>query len=93
MRLHDAFNRSAFSRFINSSAGRAFRLAAGAVFLVAGFIFRAHFLGVLSMFWSIFPLTAGAFDVCYISAVLGGPVSGKVIRESHKGDQVRRLAD
>ena len=87
MSLHETFNRSAFSHFINSSAGRVFRLAAGSAFLVGGFIFRAHSLGVLSLVWSIFPLTAGGFDLCYISAVLGGPLSGKVIRESYKGDR------
>jgi hypothetical protein len=92
MRLHEAFNRSAFSHFLNSPAGRVFRLAAGSAFLVAGFIFRAHFLGVVSMVWSIFPLTAGGFDVCYISAGLGGPFSGKVIRESYKGDRVAHAA-
>lgn len=88
MSLHETFNRSAFSHFINSSAGRVFRLGAGAAFLVAGFIFRAHPLGLLSLFWSIFPLTAGGFDICYISAVLGGPLSGKMIRESYKEHRV-----
>jgi hypothetical protein len=92
MTLHAAFNRSAFSHFINSSAGRVFRLTAGSAFLVVGFIFRTHVLGVLSMVWSIFPLTAGGFDVCYISAVLGGPFSGKVIRESYKEDQTSQAA-
>ena len=92
MRLHEAFNRSAFAHFINSPAGRVFRLAAGSVFLVTGVIFRAHFLGVLSMVWSVFPLTAGAFDLCYISALLGGPLSGKVIRESHDGHRVVEAA-
>lgn len=82
MRLHETFNRSWFSRFINSRAGRVFRLAAGSAFLVAGLIFRAHPLGVVSLVWSLFPLTAGGFDLCYISAVLGGPVSGRVIRAS-----------
>ena len=88
MSLHETFIRSAFSHFINSPAGRVFRLAAGSAFLVVGFIFRAHSLGVVSLFWSIFPLTAGGFDLCYISAVLGGPVSGRVIRESYTGDRV-----
>lgn len=80
MRWHEAFNRSSFSRFLNSPGGRAFRVAAGSGFLIVGYLFRVHPLGVLSMIWSVFPLTAGAFDVCYISAALGGPLSGAMIR-------------
>ncbi|HEX8726321.1 MAG TPA: DUF2892 domain-containing protein [Gemmatimonadaceae bacterium] len=82
MSMHEGFNRSGFSRFINSGAGRAFRLVAGAAFLVVGYVFRHYTLGVVSMIWSIFPLTAGAFDWCYVSAVLGGPLSGRKIRAS-----------
>ncbi len=80
MHMHESFNRSGFSRFINSRAGRVFRLTAGTGFLVVGFAFRHHTLGVVSMVWSILPLTAGGFDWCYISAVLGGPLSGGTIR-------------
>jgi hypothetical protein len=83
-RFEEAFNRSGFSRFINSPAGRIFRLAAGIGFLVVGYVYRGHALGVLSMVWSIFPLSAGAFDVCYISALLGGPLSGAKIRGKYK---------
>jgi hypothetical protein len=36
------------------------------------------------MVWGVFPLIAGAFDVCFISAVLGGPFSGAKIREKQK---------
>ncbi len=80
MRMHESFNHSGFSRFLNSPAGRIFRLVAGAGFLVVGWLFRDHLPGVLSMVWSVFPLSAGAFDICYISAVLGGPLSGAKIR-------------
>ncbi len=80
MRMHESFNHSGFSRFLNSPAGRIFRLVAGAGFLVVGWLYRDHLPGVLSMVWSVFPLSAGAFDICYISAVLGGPLSGAKIR-------------
>jgi len=84
--LNDAFNRSGFSRFLNGSAGRIFRLVAGIGFLVVGIIFRDSVLGIISIVWSIFPLSAGAFDICYVSAALGGPISGKKIRkEYHTG--------
>jgi hypothetical protein len=29
-------------------------------------------------------LSAGAFDICYVSAVLGGPLSGAKIRNMQK---------
>jgi hypothetical protein len=93
MTFHEDFNRSAFSHFLNSSAGRVFRVTAGSVFLIVGYFSRAHLLGVLSMLWSILPLTAGGFDVCYISAVLGGPLSGRTIRERYTGGQTPRAAD
>lgn len=78
----EAFNRSGFSRFLNSPSGRVFRLVAGTGFLVVGYFFRDHPLGVISMAFSVLPLSAGAFDICYISAVLGGPLSGAKIRET-----------
>jgi hypothetical protein len=83
-RFEEAFNRSGFSRFLNSPAGRIFRLVAGTGFLVVGYVYRGHALGVLSMLWSALPLSAGALDVCYISALLGGPLSGAKIRSKYK---------
>ena len=83
VRLDEAFNRSRFSHFINSPAGRVFRVAAGTAFLLVGTLSRDHPLGVASMVWSVFPLSAGAFDVCFISAVLGGPLSGAKIRAAY----------
>lgn len=82
MRLHEAFNRSALSRFLNSAPGRIFRLAAGTGFLVLGLRFRHDILGQAAMIWSVFPITAGGFDVCYISAALGGPLHGAQIRKA-----------
>ena len=84
MTWHETFNRSRFSHFINSPQGRVFRVVAGAAFLIVGSLFRHHPLGVLSMIWSVLPLTAGLFDVCYISFALGGPLSGAVIRDRYK---------
>jgi len=80
----EAFNRSGFSRFLNSPAGRIFRLVAGLAFLVVGYVYRAHALGVVSMVWGILPLSAGALDICYVSALLGGPLSGAKIRSKYK---------
>jgi hypothetical protein len=80
MSAHEAFNRSAFSHWINSPAGRVFRLVAGAGFLAVGLANREHPLGLASLAWSVLPLSAAAFDVCYISAALGGPLTGSRIR-------------
>lgn len=82
MSTAETFNQSGFSRFINSPAGRAFRVVAGIGFLVVGFLYRHHPLGVVSMLWGLLPLSAGAFDLCFISALLGGPLSGAKIREA-----------
>ena len=83
-RFEEAFNRSGFSRFLNSPAGRVFRLVAGAGFLVVGYVYRSHALGVLSMAWGALAMIAGAFDICFISAVLGGPLSGPKIRSKYR---------
>ncbi|GEM_PF-337994 len=84
--LAAAFNRSGFSRFINSPAGRVFRLVAGIGFLVVGLVYWNYPLGVLSLVWSFFPLSAAALDICYISALLGGPLSGKKIRSTRENE-------
>jgi len=75
----DRFNQTGFSRWINSSPGRAFRLAAGTAFLVTGFALRDSTLGIVLMAWSVVPLSAGAFNLCWISGVLGGPVRSREI--------------
>ncbi len=82
--LAASFNQSGFSHFLNGPSGRVFRIVAGLGFLILGLVFRDHLLGVLSLVWSVFPLSAGAFDICYISAALGGPLSGKQIRSAYK---------
>jgi hypothetical protein len=84
MNIAEAFNCSGFSRFINSPAGRVFRLVVGTGFLVVGYLFRDYTLGVISMAFSVLPLSAWAFDLCYVSAILGGPLSGAKIRESQR---------
>jgi len=81
--FEEAFSRSGFSRFINSPTGRIFRLVAGAGFLVAGYLYRGHTLGVISVASRVLPLSARALNLCYVSALLGGPVSGVEIRAKY----------
>jgi hypothetical protein len=82
--VSEVFNRSGFSRFLNGPAGRIFRVVVGLGFLVVGFVYRDHALGVLSMVWGVLALIAGALDVCFVSALLGGPLSGAKIRDKQK---------
>ena len=56
----------------------------GLAFLAVGIVYRHHWLGVVSIVWSVFPLTAGAFDVCYVSSALGGPFTGRKIRANYQ---------
>ncbi len=74
MSIADRFNQTRFSRWVNSGRGRAFRLTAGTAFLVVGFVLRESPVGIALMAWSVVPLSAGIFNLCWISAVLGGPV-------------------
>jgi hypothetical protein len=84
MNKYESFKQSGFSKFLNSLAGRILRLVLGILFLVVGYLYRDHALGVISMAWGVLPLSAGAFDICYLSAALGGPLSGKKIRSKEK---------
>ena len=83
MSLSERFNASAFSRWINDKPGRIFRLGAGTFFAVLGIvgIATSHTAwGIAALVWSVFPLSAGIFDLCWISGVLGGPLKGLDIR-------------
>ena len=84
MSSHEVFRQSGFSKFLNSPAWRIVCLIAGIGFLVVGNVYRNYVLGVLSMAWSVLPLSAGALDIYYISAVLGGPLTGSKIRSTYK---------
>lgn len=80
MGLASRFNGTSFSAWINSDAGRTFRVVAGITFLILGLIFREKRWGLASLAWGVVPLSAGKLDVCYISAALGGPLNGHEIR-------------
>ena len=49
MSSHEAFNQSDFSKFLNSPAGRIFRLVADIGFLMIGYVYRDNARSVLSM--------------------------------------------
>lgn len=76
MRLARKFNASTFGRWINSPAGRVFRVAAGCAFAIAGLRRYRTAAGKAALIWSVFPLSAGGLDLCWISGALGGPLRG-----------------
>ena len=83
MRLASRFNRSSFGRFLNSPAGRVFRLVGGTFFVVLGVgLLQAGALvpGAASVAWGALAISAGGLDVCYFSLALGGPFSGVACR-------------
>ena len=85
MKTYERFNRSGFGCWINSGNGRAFRLGAGLVFLVLGILYRGSPWGIASLVWSFIPLSAGLFNICWISLVLGGPFSSAKINGQSQG--------
>jgi len=82
MSLAESFAHTGFARFINSPAGRVARVAAGLAFLAWGYTQRGDTTGVVLMAIGLIPLLAGGLDLCLISALLGGPLSGAALRKS-----------
>ena len=80
MRLADRFNATGLSRWLNSGTGRAFRFGAGLAFVAVGLVLHGHAVGLAALAWGVFPLSAGLLDICWVSAALGGPLSGLAIR-------------
>ena len=84
MSTSDTFCQSAAARFINSAAGRIVRVVVGLCLVAWGFALREHASGILLMMLGVVPLLAGVFDLCILSAFLGGPVTGDEVRAIHR---------
>jgi hypothetical protein len=80
MSVAESFGRSGFARFVNSPAGRIARLVVGIGLIVLGYTQLDTAMGIVLIVIGLVPLVAGAFDLCLISALLGGPISGPRIR-------------
>lgn len=80
MSTSDTFCQSGAARFINSVAGRIVRVVVGLCLVAWGFALREDAIGILFMMVGIVPLLAGVFDLCMLSAFLGGPVTGAEVR-------------
>jgi len=81
MGIAEKFGRSGFAKFINSPAGRIARVVVGIVLIIWGFTGLDTGMGIVLIIIGLVPLVAGGFDMCLISALLGGPISGKKVRE------------
>ena len=58
------------------------RIVAGLALLVWGYTQRGEVAGIVLMVVGIIPLAAGGFDLCLISALLGGPLPGSTVRKA-----------
>jgi hypothetical protein len=82
MSIAESFGQSGFARFMNSPTGRITRILAGLGLISWGYAERAGSTGIILMVVGLVPLAAGAFNLCCISALLGGPLSGARIAGS-----------
>ena len=71
---------SSFARFINSKVGRIIRLAVGTGLIIRGCTLLGQEGAFIWIIVGIVPLAAGALDLCLISPLLGGPISGEKVR-------------
>ena len=79
MKLSESFARSGFSRFINSRTGRITRIVVGIAMIIWGYTQLDNISGMIWILVGVIPLSAGLFDLCFISPLLGGPLAGKKV--------------
>lgn len=79
MSLADSFGHTGFAKFINTPTGRIVRVVAGLVLMGWGYIQLPETAGIALIIVGLVPLTAGIFNLCLISALLGGTISGSRI--------------
>lgn len=77
MSMAESFGRSGFARFMNSPTGRVSRVVAGVALIGWGYTRLGSTAGIVLIVIGCVPLLAGVFDLCLISALLGGPISGR----------------
>lgn len=76
----ESFGRSGFARFVITPAGRIARMVVGIGLIVWGYTRLDTGMGFVLIGIGLVPLATGAFDLCLISALWGGPISGARIR-------------
>ena len=78
------FAESGFAQFMSSPAGRIMRVVVGLLIVGWGYTLLAQAAGLILVVVGLVPLAAGAFDVCVISGLLGGPLAGAAIRQARR---------
>ncbi len=73
------FASSGFAQFMASPAGRVLRVVAGAGMIAGGISMDSNAGTALAVVGAV-PLSAGLFDICWLSPILGGPLKGRDIR-------------
>ena len=73
------FASSGFAQFMASPTGRVLRVVAGAGMIAGGISMDSGAGTALAVVGAV-PLSAGLFDICWLSPILGGPLKGKDIR-------------
>lgn len=77
MSVAESFGRSGFARFMSTPTGRIARVVVGAGLIYWGFTQLGSTTGIVLMVVGLVPLIAGLFNLCLVSALLGGPISGR----------------
>lgn len=75
----NGFAKSSFAQFMASPAGRVLRVVAGAGMIAGGISMDSNGGNALAVVGAV-PLSAGLFDICWLSPIFGGPLKGKDIR-------------
>lgn len=73
------FASSGFAQFMSSPTGRVLRVVAGVGMIAGGISMDSNGGTVLAAVGAV-PLSAGLFDICWLSPIFGGPLKGKDIR-------------
>jgi hypothetical protein len=93
MSIAESFGRSGFARFINSPSGRLTRVVIGVLLVGWGMTQRGSSTGITLIVVGLIPLVAGTFNLCVISALLGGPISGaRITRRNQELENSRPTA-
>lgn len=74
------FAQTAFAQFLAGSAGRLTRIVAGIAIVWAGVLVDDPTLSVVLYAVGAIPIAAGLFDFCLVTALFGGPLSGRRVR-------------
>jgi hypothetical protein len=80
MSIAESFGRTGFAAFVNSPAGRIARVVVGLGLIIFGWTRPDSGMGLTLIVIGFVPLVAGMFDLCLVSALLGGSIRGSRVR-------------